>query len=69
MHMNFHLAFEKEGVPEDKRETIFRYGETTTKALLICNFDTHNVDGKHTVHFFLFEPRVDGECLLSLSGE
>lgn len=27
MHMNFHLAFEKEGVPEDKRETIFRYGE------------------------------------------
>lgn len=27
MHMNFHLAFDKEGVPEDKRETVFRYGE------------------------------------------
>lgn len=27
MHMNFHLAFEKEGVPEDKRETVFRYGK------------------------------------------
>ena len=27
MHMNFHLAFEKEGVPEDQRETVFRYGK------------------------------------------
>lgn len=26
MHMNFYLAFEKEAVPKDKRETIFRYG-------------------------------------------
>ena len=26
MHMNFHLAFEKEKVPVDKRETVFRYG-------------------------------------------
>ena len=26
MHMNFHLAFEKLGVPIENRETIFRYG-------------------------------------------
>lgn len=31
MHMNFHLAFEKEGVPEDMRETIFRYGKGERK--------------------------------------
>lgn len=27
MHMNFLLAFDKEEVPQDKRETVFRYGE------------------------------------------
>ncbi len=32
MHMNFHLAFEKEGVPQDKRETIFRYGKSERNA-------------------------------------
>ena len=44
MHMNFHLAFEKEGVPEDQRETVFRYGEGDREesshdhvpALLLC---------------------------------
>ncbi len=28
MNMNFHLAFEKLGVPPENRETIFRYDDT-----------------------------------------
>jgi glutaminyl-tRNA synthetase len=32
MHMNFHLAFEKLGVPSDMRETIFRYDDTNPEA-------------------------------------
>lgn len=32
MHMNFHLAFEKLGVPEDMRETVFRYDDTNPAA-------------------------------------
>eukprot|EP00624_Nannochloropsis_granulata_P002014 evm.model.NODE_19488_length_45021_cov_26.593590.7 len=32
MHMNFHLAFEKLGVPEDMRETVFRYDDTNPEA-------------------------------------
>lgn len=34
MHMNFYLAFEKEGVLEDQRETIFRYGKGEQKPSL-----------------------------------
>ena len=36
MHMNFHLAFEKEKVPVDKRETIFRYGGCLVFWMLSC---------------------------------
>ena len=32
MHMNFHLAFEKLGVPEAMRETVFRYDDTNPEA-------------------------------------
>ncbi|CAM9154211.1 unnamed protein product, partial [Hapterophycus canaliculatus] len=32
MHMNFYLAFEKEAVPQDKRETVFRYDDTNPEA-------------------------------------
>jgi glutaminyl-tRNA synthetase len=32
MHMNFHLAFEKLGVAEENRETIFRYDDTNPEA-------------------------------------
>ena len=32
LHMNFHGAFEKLGVPEDKRRTIFRYDDTNPEA-------------------------------------
>lgn len=32
MNMNFQLAFEKLGVPLDKRETIFRYDDTNPEA-------------------------------------
>ena len=32
MNMNFYLAFEKLGIPEDKRETIFRYDDTNPEA-------------------------------------
>ncbi|TMW63959.1 hypothetical protein Poli38472_014664 [Pythium oligandrum] len=32
MHMNFFEAFEKLGVPEDKRETYFRYDDTNPEA-------------------------------------
>lgn len=32
MNMNFYLAFEKLGVPEQDRETIFRYDDTNPEA-------------------------------------
>ena len=34
MNMNFNGAFDKLGVPEDQRETIFRYGKYCTRASL-----------------------------------